>query len=100
MLGGTISATHLFLQNEDFPSKQHFLQGSRGYQKCCLSSFEEEHWIFLSKILPSWHHPQKMGAWNANKKHDKGCNGGRCQADGGIFAQTTRLTTERVMLDG
>jgi len=58
-----------------------FFKEAMATKKSCLSSFKEEHWIFLSKILPSWHHPQKIGEWNANKKHGQGCNGGRCQAD-------------------
>jgi len=89
-----------FSKFKNSKSKQHFFQGSHGYQTRCLSRFKEEHRIFLSKILSSSHHPQKTGAWNANKKQGPGCNGGHGQANGGTFTQTTGLIAKSVLLNG
>jgi len=61
---------------------------------------EEEHQISLSKILPSWHHPQKMGARNEIEKYGQGRNCGHCQTNGDTFTQTTRLAAKNVLLDG
>jgi len=66
---------HLYLSSlsskSRLPSPNNiFFKENMATKKHYLLSFREEHWIFLTKILPSWHHPQKIGAWNANKKHD------------------------------
>jgi len=75
-LYGTSLPLYLFFQKSRLPSANIFFKGAMAIQKRCLASFKE-HRISFSKILSSWHYPQKTGAWNENKKYGKGRNGGR-----------------------
>jgi len=65
-LGGAISTLTSFSKNQDFQIQTTSSSKKPWPRK---SSPKEEHQISLSKILPSWHHPQKTGAWNENKKY-------------------------------
>ena len=73
---GTISTSHLFLQNQTSKSKQHLLQRSDGQQKKLPRKVQrrtpDPSLKDVAKLAPS----PKDGAWNGNKKYGEGRKAG------------------------